>query len=444
MTAFLNQEYDPLTLSLASSKALSASLRMGDKYLRDTSMDQLTTRASNPREEQLLDSVMAIADTRQCPIPRPTSHLFRVISLLWRSLICGDGEPDLVWSNPSTSTPLRVHTFATILHLVGATSLYLAKNGYTQVDGSSKFSFVYLGRVLALLFDEYKLFGQLALETFSSQNWSSAKVNNNHGGVSVPTNKSPPKGRHVRHTFELPVGYGHLRTLHNPGVSSFSSTAGDLAMLPTDSPVDATTVPWSSEIPSVMEQKINDIVHAKPEFKVDSKHDFQTLMRLSAVGDDSHELNLKSPKNKSGKDFNVERPSKALVQAYGGVSGAVGRRYMTMPSPLSTILESSDDMPSLSERNETKRNTQIDMFDPSSGFKDMTASTTSSKQMRRPKVVKGVGFDTVTNTQLHSKESIRATEQIITSDDILASMGDAYLDNLSTLEGLTNTSRFVE
>ena len=440
----MNQEYDPLSLIFASNKALPGSLRLGEKYLLDTSIEQLKTRVSHSREDQLLESVMAIADTRQCPIPRPTSHLFRVISLLWRSLICGDGEPDLVWSNPCASTPLRVHTFATILHLVGATSLYLAKNGYTQIDGSGKFSFVYLGRVLALLFDEYKLFGQLALETFDSQYWYSAELNNNNNdGVNEPAKKSPPKGRHVRHTFELPVGYGHLRTLHNPGVSSFTSTAGDLAMLPTDGPVTSTNMPISSEIQN-SEQKIDDLANDKPEFKVDSKHDFQTLMRLSAVGDDDHELNLKSSNGNSSKDLGMERPSKALIQAYGGISGVGGRRYMTMPAPLSTILESSDDMPTLSERNDSKGNTQIDTFTGNLGVvdKDVTASKSSSKQMRRPKVVKGVDFDSETNSHLRHMKSSQTTEQIITSDDILASM-DAYLDKLSAFEGVTSTTRFV-
>jgi hypothetical protein len=439
LTKFLNQEFDPLTLSSVSCETLSASLRMGGKSLLDASMDQLETRVSNPREDQLLNSVMAIADAQLCPIPCPTSHLFRVISLLWRSLICGDGEPDLVWSNPSASTPLRVHAFATILHLVGATSLYLSKNGYTQVDGSNKFTFVYLGRVLALLFDEYKLFGQLALEKFDIPHWCSEVVqvdrNRNHGASTLPAKKSPPKGRHVRHTFELPVGYGHLRTLPCPGVSSFTSTAGDLAMLPSESPIDVSSEKRST---SSVEPKMDDIVRVKSEFKVDSKNDFQTLMRLSAVGDDDHEVNLKSPE-KSMQDVSVERPSKASIQVYGGGSGGGGRRYLTMPAPLSTILESSDDMPSLSERNESRRNTHADMFNH--GDKDITASTALSKQMRRPKVVKGV--DTEISLQLQNTKKSLATEQIITSDDILASMGDAYLDKLSALEGLSTSSTFV-
>ena len=67
--------------------------------------------------------------------------------------------------------------------------------------------------------------------------------------------------------------------------------------------------------------------------------------------------------------------------------------------------------------------------------------------MRRPKVVRGVAFDSETSSNpqpnVNQPMTGRAAEQIITSDDILASMGDAYLDKLSSLEGLTSTSRFV-
>lgn len=431
----MNQEYDPLTFKSASSKTLLSSLRLGETYLLNASIEQLKTRVANAREEQLLASVIAIADTRQCPIPRPTSHLMRVISLLWRSLICGDGEPDIVWSNPCSTTPLRVHTFATILHLVGAASLFLAKNGFTQVDGTNKYSFVYLGRVLALLFDEYKLFGQLALETFDNQHWSSSEVNNNNRfDVNATTKKSPPKGRHVRSTFELPVGHGQLRTSTNPGVSNFTSTAGDLATLPGTSRVDSTK---PSEIRNVVDQISDEIATAKPDFKVDSKQDFQTLMRLSAAGDSDQELNLKSSNDKFGKDFGMERSSKALIQAYGGISGVGGRRYMTMPAPLSTILESSDDMPSYSESNDAKGSAVTDLSIPSVIDSDLAASTALSKQMRRPKVVKGTGI--VPETCLQPNIARPAST---TSDDILASM-DAYLDNLSSLEGLTSTSRLV-
>ena len=160
-------------------------------------------------------------------------------------------------------------------------------------------------------------------------------------------------------------------------------------------------------------------------------------MRLSAAGDSDQELNLKSSNDRFGKDFGMERSSKALIQAYGGISGVGGRRYMTMPAPLSTILESSDDMPSYSESNDAKGSAVTDLSIPSVIESDLAASTALSKQMRRPKVVKGTGI--VPETCLQPNIARPAST---TSDDILASM-DAYLDNLSSLEGLTSTSRLV-
>ena len=86
-------------------------------------------------------------------------------------MINGNGEPDLAWANPAASLPLRVHAFATILHLVGSSTIYLSKNGVTLVDGVSSWNVVVLGRVLALLFDEKKLFGAKSVELLDEEIW---------------------------------------------------------------------------------------------------------------------------------------------------------------------------------------------------------------------------------------------------------------------------------
>jgi hypothetical protein len=301
---------------------------------------------------------------------------------------------------------------------------------------------VTLGRVLAIVFDEYKLFGQAALERFDMQYWMSPQVNNHHlhSAVSLAATKATPKGRHVRQTFEL--GHGQSRPMQHPGVSDFASKAGDLATLPVDNHLDATKNA-DTDIQDLSEQAKADKADLKHEFKVDSKMDFQNLMRLSVISDNVTDINLK-PLSSPGKEFGVDRPLKSMMPAYGGITGVGTRRYMTMPAPLSTILETSDDMPSYSERNDSRIGTRMDAAG------DVIASdhivrpvyASNTKQMRRPKVVKGLGVELESSTkQKDQSKSMRSVDRIITSDDILTSMGDAYLDNLPTLEGLASTSR---
>jgi hypothetical protein len=444
LSELLNQESDPALLSHTPNNMFLASLHMGREYLSSSTLELQNSRMSRAREDKLLESAIAIADSRHCPMPRPTGHLFRVVSLLWRTLICGDGEPDLVWANPSASLPLRVHSFATLLHLVGATSLYLAKNGVSQVDGTGKFSFVVLGRVLALLFDEHKLFGHQAIEKFDLEHWCSLEVNKQFTSAAL-TKKSPPKVRHVRQTYEL----GHeleSRSLQNSaGASNISSTAGDLATLPKSESTEATTLSGPLGIEFGKGQHTVERASAKAELKVDSKFDFQSLMRLSAASDEDDEINLKSGNEFSAKDFGMERPTKALIQAYGGISGVGGRRYMTMPAPLSTILEGADDMPIFSERQESTSSELKDKAN--SNDTNVVAGTTSAaKQMRRPRVFKGFMLDAEssksTPPQGLSDKASRISDGTLATDDDLTSMGDAYLDKLSGLDGLSSCTRY--
>ena len=131
-------------MSYLPNKVFMATLRMGREYLASNASFIPSKRIAHAREESLVEPTIAITDHQVCTVPRSTGHLLRIMPLLWRSLICGDGEPDLIWANPGASIPLRVHSFATILHLVGATSLYMSKNGVTQVDGTSKWNVVVL------------------------------------------------------------------------------------------------------------------------------------------------------------------------------------------------------------------------------------------------------------------------------------------------------------
>jgi hypothetical protein len=429
-----------MTLLNLKNRSFLATLNMGTENLIDTAIKLQTARASREGEVKLLESVVAIADSRHCPIHRPTSHLLRVISLLWRTLLYGDGVPDLAWADPSATLPLRVHTFATILHLVGATSLFLAKNGFTQVDGTGKFSFVILGRVLALVFDEYKLFGPLALEQFDLQYWCSEEANKLSFGKKT-TKKSPPKVRHVRQTFELGQGLW----VRPAQLATFNSTAGDLATpASAETRSDILNVSWSKSIESSSEQGNIQKEVVQHEFKVDSKFDFQNLMRLSTASDEIDDIKVKPSRDRDGKDYGADRSTKGLMQAYGGIPNVAGRRYMTMPAPLSTILESGDEP----LNHDFKASVRVDTKEINANEVITFTTTNISKQMRRPRVVKSTdqSLDSTKKKQAQlefPKKPSSTTEGIATSDDTLTSMGDAFLDRLTALEGLNTSTRFV-
>jgi hypothetical protein len=436
----MNQECDLPLLSYLPNKVFMATLRMGRDYITDNTQVGQSARIARARENKMLDSTVAIGDLHLCSMSRSTGHLLRVMSLLWRSLICGDGEPDLSWANPAASIPLRVHSFASILHLVGTTSLYLAKNGVTQVDGTSKWNFVLLGRVLALLFDEKKLFGKQAVEKFDDTYWYSAEVLRPTGG-SPPSKKSPPKRRgHVRQTYELGNDIAP-RAASSSSVSNFPSTAGDLATLRNPRRTETTGTPRSIEIEFGTTQDVEDKVRPKPDVKLDTKSDFQRFLRAATVSSDEEvDVNLKSEGERNRSGVESAGPTMALIQAYGGISAGSNRRYMTVPATtLSTILEQGDDAFRFAESNETQI-TQGGKISPSSdvlqhsddGDWVTSLSKRSTRQMRRPRVTKGGSLNNEAEKQLAPKEAQNAatprTGLVPTSEDEVKTMGDAFLD----------------
>jgi hypothetical protein len=437
---FMNQESDLPLLSYLPNKVFVATLRMGRDYLTCNAQIGESTRVARVRENNMLDSTVGIADLQLCSMSRSAGHLLRVISLLWRSLICGDGEPDLVWANPASSIPLRVHSFATILHLVGTTSLYLAKNGVTQVDGSSKWNFAVQGRILALLFDEGKLFGQQAIEKFDETYWGSSEVRRSTSG-SPPSKKSLPKRRgHVRQTFELGNDITP-RATPSSSVSNFPSTAGDLATLPKPWRADAAGLPWPFEIEFGIAQNVGDIMEPpQQDVKLDTKFDFQSFLRAAAASSDEEvDINMKS-RGEGSKYIVGKVPAKALIQAYGGIPIGSNRRYMTVPaSTLSTIPEQGDDAFNFAESNETTTTQHEKSVNGPQDYieSDVVASllTRSTKQMRRPRVAKVSSSNAPAENMQRPEEnqngSTPRTGLVPTSDDEVTTMGDEFLDRWS-------------
>lgn len=260
------------------------------------------------------------------------------MSLLWRLMVCGSGEPDLVWANPSSPLPLRVHSFATIIHLIGSTSMYLSKNGVTLVDGVNGWNVVTLGRVVALAFDERKLFGEQAVEVLDEEVWFPA--DGSEGKDSMSERRSL-KRRHVRQTYDL---FNDMPPRDDVGnIELVSSQAGTLhsparTLRPphnkkTETLDGASTkAPWMEEEGAIAIPPSGDKPEIKRTVKVDSKSDFQSALRAAASDEDQ-----------DGFEGDGGRAARAMIQAFGGGLQSGSRRFLTAPTrALSTIREAAD------------------------------------------------------------------------------------------------------
>lgn len=295
-------------------------------------------------EEHLVQSTLSLTDTHLCAVPRSSPFLIRTMSVLWRQLVCGNGDPDLLWANPASHTPLRVHSFASILHLLGGSCLYFSKNGVTEVDGVRRWNMTALGHVIALVFDERNLFGEQALEAVDFEYWTGLLTPNSKLGK----RKSPRKGRHVRNNFEL-FNEIHAQPSEELSDNDFlSSAAGELAgparrrRSPSDRVLGGaplSSAPLDRPDPNSTTGKLDTSTAKKSELKVDSKSDFQSFLR-AAVADLSEDTDIVQ-KAKSG-DQSGSAAAKSMIKAFRGVSADSSRRWMTMPAPggLSTIRES--------------------------------------------------------------------------------------------------------
>lgn len=311
-----------------------SSLQRGREFISTNAVIR-ASRKSEASETKMLELAVDITKPQLCSLPRASLHLCRVMPVLWRSVICGNGEPDLIWANPATPIPLRVHSFATILHLLGAASMYMSKQGVTQVDGTSKWNVVTLGRVLALQFDEAKLFGDQAKEVFDPAAWGS------HAEMEAVSEKVLHKRSHVRRNYDL---FNDMPTRDGDAISPTTLPESTGANSPPTKVSVVTTTPIPTNkaasddyllgaIPTLgFEQLTPESSPTKTrDVKIDSKTDFQSALRAAELDND------------------IDRPegdgaaaAKAMIQAFSGnITGS--KRWMTAPSPaLSTIRETED------------------------------------------------------------------------------------------------------
>jgi len=357
---------------------------------RDEIIDKLgssgllsSPRLQPPEEERLVNSVLTLAKPQFCSTSEVSKHLLRVVSKLWKALVFGTGEMDLSWANPAAIMSLRVHAFGSLLQVMANASLFMSKSGVTQVDGVTKFDLVTLGRVLSLIFDEGSIFGRDVKEIVESidlrvkpterkgglKTRSSGNSNPLSGdGASDQKDKPKRRRRHQRSNFELyndnkPEGAKQPQHAHSVDLGDPTSSLGDLlfAPLPTPAkdtgstkatsqksvssplflPEHSTGISKSASLidtPTIADLDFSDLLQpsaSKPDVKVDSVTDFQSLLAQGLREEDSSD----------GFDAPLSQGNiNSLVSKFGGLSGAGKKRWMTAPAPaLATIREDSGD-----------------------------------------------------------------------------------------------------
>jgi hypothetical protein len=403
----------------------------------------------HPLESQLLDLVIDVSKHQLCSVPQSSSHLWRIMSLLWRLLVFGTGEPDLIWANPSSPLPLRVHSFATIIHLIGSTSMYLSKNGVTLVDGISGWNVATLGRVVALMFDERRLFGDQATEVLDEEMWLHGDSTNGTSRVDSASERRSLKRRHVRQTYDLfndmpPRGNDRTQDFESPQAGTLHSPSRSLRSphkAREDSVETATTkAPWLDDTKVKPGVDPVEAPESKRTVKLDSKSDFQSALRAAASEEDP-----------DGFEGDGGRAARAMIQAFGGSAPSGSKRFLTAPNrALSTIREAAgnediDDVDCALVDDESKVtastfDTNLSDADQSHDDSVLNAVKKSVKQFRvpnrgKPELAHDVGVDFESELTKTCRDSTPST------DDEIETAGTAFLEVIGKSLGVRYVSR---
>jgi len=336
LNEFLGQEPDvTIPLEIGGDEIISFLRTGNDAISRPLSAAPFRAQPEDVQYEtkKLLISTADLAKPDMCSVSEISLHLVRVCKQLWKVAVVGTGNHDLEWANPAAALPLRVNAFATLLQVLGSSTVFLSKRGVTQLDGNGKFNFPSLGRVMGLLFDEKEMFGDSNDEIVSDEFLSLLRGDQRIRNLS----SKKGKGRHIRSNFEFGNGSDGVTAIisENPYLGETSSGTTSRA---DESATERTPcLEKTSDMPSpptlgLGEKTSNESKACKIDTVNDFKNAMQTGNREKEFEDIIHE-----------GQFSGNAAAASWIAAFGDSSGG-NRRWMTAPAPgLSTIQEDAGD-----------------------------------------------------------------------------------------------------
>ena len=91
-------------------------------------------------EERLFQLTVEVSSPAMNSGADMCSHILCIASHLWKAMIIGTGEHDLLCANPASSLPIRFRFFASLVQLISLVSSFMAKHGMSQLNGLSRFN----------------------------------------------------------------------------------------------------------------------------------------------------------------------------------------------------------------------------------------------------------------------------------------------------------------
>jgi len=408
----------------------------------DSDTDTPMSQGTAYEMEKLLISTVDISKPSMCSISDVSRNLLRVTQQLWTIVIAGTAESGIRWANPKSVIPLRIHAFASLLQLLGSTTVFFAKRGLAELNGTDKWNLITLSRVLALLFDEGTIFGDHATEPISSTLFEDM-----YRTSTRPANLETSKGslaekkrRHVRSNFEFlnnsdkffSDDKGERRAYGGSDIlfsgpshddSSFQSGSGGAS-----SP--------SSKVskPSLTRSKTEGSTPSPtPKTFVDSVNDFKNALETGYREEiESDELLVNESSIAGTSDA-----AQAMMKAFSGP--VVGRkRWMTAPAPnLATISEdAAGDATAFDKFEEQQTVGTLDSLDTELLLKPLKSKP---KQMRVPNVKKaGKKADQDSDTTGDEEGEMGFGSPL---EDIAASMSSVAVDAVLQEEASIDESK---
>ena len=380
LNEFLSQEPDLSIPLKAGGKEIISFLRSGkDAILRQLNVSPFPPLSSENIQyetKKLLMSTVDLARPEMCPVSDITLHLMRVCKQLWKVTVVGTGNHDLKWANPAATLPLRVNAFATLLQVLGSSTLFLSKRGVNQLDGKGKFGLLSLSRVMGLLFDEKEMFGDSHCEVFSNDFLSLLSRDRRAGRAA---GKKGSRG-HVRSSLEFSRGSDGVGAIVTENNSKSSETPTNLTNVSTleGSPRSERT-PDKVLLTDLESRK--KLLNESDAPKIDTMYDFKNAMQ-TGIRDKDYEEDIIHEGQYSGNEA-----AASWIVAFGGSSG--NRRFMTAPTlGLSTIQEdtNSDEEQKLIGRQSPKaKDGPLDSLDAEMILPSNSAKKRPVTQFRIPK-----------------------------------------------------------